>query len=612
MAQHTSIANNTFPYTRLDYTALRFRLNKLPADYILNNVYSEDTLIERRITSPQSLNDFLDELRDHLVKYASLSNPHLARTLSDARQFNRWSKATIDYLVHAADEDRTRPKVSDAISVWMKPVIAKRLKQEGIVDIAGLRAYITARGVGWYRAVPRIGEGKARALEHWLKQNAGTLGQLEIPTNKIHQNVLPVHPGANYLVPLERISYVAHELDGSKGINRNNAFCMISARNDLEAVQAYLLRFHDRAKTARSYQKELERFLLWCVVVRRVPLSGVLTEDCEAYKTFLEKPLQTWIGPKAPRKSERWRPFVGQLSADSQRYAVMVIRTFFEWLVNVRYLHGNPWITVNDPAVETKLLPMAIDKALPGNLWHRLVDEGGLLDTLCERLPAPESGVRPATKQEVLAVQLRLSRAAVLLIGLTGIRREEAATSQRGQLKRVPALEGVPDGLWELAILGKRKKWRSVFLTTRVIEALKLHWQDRGHDFFGDVRVQSLLSPVVVPKTLSARKRHEADDGQLIGAGFKPDGLYQLVKTTFTRIASDETLDLSAVDRDTLRRAAPHALRHTFATQAIAGKVPNDVVQRIMGHASMNTTSIYVQAEKTRSIEEMAKLFGRT
>ena len=58
-----------------------------------------------------------------------------------------------------------------------------------------------------------------------------------------------------------------------------------------------------------------------------------------------------------------------------------------------------------------------------------------------------------------------------------------------------------------------------------------------------------------------------------------------------------------------LRRAAPHAFRHTFGTLAVAGEVPLDVVQKLLGHASLQTTTIYVQAEKKRNIRELGKFF---
>jgi site-specific recombinase XerD len=377
-------------------------------------------------------------------------------------------------------------------------------------------------------------------------------------------------------------------------------------------VRAYLYRYRDKEKTHRAYKKELERFLLWCVCKQRVALSSVLTEECEAYKDFLANPDLAWTGPKVGRTSPRWRPFEGPLSPDSQKYAIQVVRAFFEWLVRVRYLGGNPWATVVDPVVEAKELEMSIDKALPARLWLALTAEGGLLDRACARHETTRltnARAQQAKEAATPGAQYRLARAMVYLIGFTGIRREEAATSKRDKLKPVQEQAA----LWELAVLGKRKKWRTVYMPTRVVGALRAHWEDRGHDFDEPGSTHALLSPVVVPKTKWAREKHLASADELdtlAGNSFTPDGIYKVVKTALARLADDADINLTQEERELLRRAAPHAFRHTFATQAAAKLMPVDVLQRTLGHAFLQTTSIYVQAERARSIEEAAKFFG--
>jgi integrase len=50
--------------------------------------------------------------------------------------------------------------------------------------------------------------------------------------------------------------------------------------------------------------------------------------------------------------------------------------------------------------------------------------------------------------------------------------------------------------------------------------------------------------------------------------------------------------------------------RHTFGTQAVGRGMPIDVAQRILGHASLQTTSIYVRAERQRMLDEAAKYYS--
>jgi integrase len=59
-----------------------------------------------------------------------------------------------------------------------------------------------------------------------------------------------------------------------------------------------------------------------------------------------------------------------------------------------------------------------------------------------------------------------------------------------------------------------------------------------------------------------------------------------------------------------LYQASPHAFRHTFGTHAAAEDVPIDVIQRALGHVSMQTTSIYVQAEQRRMADEFERFYA--
>ena len=143
----------------------------------------------------------------------------------------------------------------------------------------------------------------------------------------------------------------------------------------------------------------------------------------------------------------------------------------------------------------------------------------------------------------------------------------------------------------------------------QAIAALEAHWADRELDFSFAMADLPLLSPLVTPPTSTALRKHLADDGGRKESGFSPDGLYQVIKTGLRRIAQNDSLPLTPWERAILIQAGPHAFRHTFGTQAVASEVPLDIVQHLLGHASLQTTTIYVRAEKVRSIQEMGKFF---
>ncbi|MCG2578710.1 site-specific integrase [Dechloromonas sp. XY25] len=612
MAQHNEVLLHARHFTRVDFTALRAWLNRLPLHQISALYYHEDDLQVLDCNSDGKLQNRLEELRDRLIERAIDNNAHVAELLRNARRSHAWSGKLVNFLVQAADTQFSKPERNDPVSAWFRPAIARLLRAEGARSLGDLMALIATRGNGWWKPIPRIGAGKAARIVAWLQSQASEIGELTLGADiqPDPASCVVLRPGQTDLAPIERI-LLPYELDGHEGRNRHSGLCLISARHDRDAIDAYLYKFRAQEKTRRAYQKEIERFLLWCITVRSTPMSAVLQDDCEAYKDFIASIPPNWVGLKRKRHDHGWRPFAGPLSPASQRYAIQAIRLFFNWLVNVRYLGGNPWMTVADPRVATAIHPIQIDKALPEALWSKLIAGGGLIDQLCttpDEVLRQRYRLRGATAQLSMSAQFRLVRAALLLIGDTGIRREEAAYATRDKLKSLP---DTPD-LWELDVLGKRNKWRTVFPTKRAVDALRAHWADRGSDFSYGLSELPLLSPLMAPPTQSAQAKHLDEQQQLLERGFSVDGLYQVIKTALRRIATDETFPLDEWERGQLHRAAPHAFRHTFGTHAVASDVPLDVVQKVLGHASLQTTTIYVQAEKKRSIAELGKFLRNT
>ena len=121
----------------------------------------------------------------------------------------------------------------------------------------------------------------------------------------------------------------------------------------------------------------------------------------------------------------------------------------------------------------------------------------------------------------------------------------------------------------------------------RAVAALAAHWADRELDFSFGIADLPLLSPLVTPATRTAQQKHLTPAGTRRESGFSPDGLYRVIKTALARLAEDETLELADGERAHLRQSGPHAFRHTFGTQAAVSDVPLDVLQRVLGHASL-------------------------
>ena len=582
-------------YTRTDFTALRAYIQRVAPATIARLYFTEDE--DGNAPTAAWADGYLRRMQADLV---SLAIEHGSPVLADHLKLSakahgsaRLTAVSLKMVEHAAALAVAQPQPGHGVGMWFRPMVARRLKAEGIATLGDLIDFCNERGGSWWRAVPRIGAGRARLIVAWLRRHEVGLGRrvdadvdLTDPLAAPPSELVILDGDSGALVPLERMA-VGHTLSGADGTNRAVAFPYISAHHDLDAVRAYLYRFRQQPKTLRAYTKELERFLLWSVTVRQKPLSSLLADDCEAYKDFLASPDPSFVGPKAPRKSGRWKPFASaELGADSQKYAIRALRAAFGWLVSVRYLAGNPWEAVADPVVVERIDKIKVDRALPAALWLRIRN---FIDLQCDAADAS---------------YWRAVRVVLLLGGDSGLRREELAGATRERLS--PTSFGDPETpVWQLLVIGKRRKERVVPVSPATIDALRMHWRDRGLDF-GTATSGPLLAPMFIPPTRLALAKH-AEGTPL---AYHPDSLNTMVEWAMTRLIA-QMPDLTTDEIKLLAGTSPHAFRHTFGTQATAEDVPLDVVQRVLGHASLQTTSIYVQAEKQRMLREVSDFYRK-
>lgn len=576
MGQHSKIDFPPLLYNSNDYAALRAYCLKLPFS-VIERYYHED--------SPQrqhGLERYLIKMRETLIERASLANPAIAEVLKKARTTQTITDKALAILIQAAYAKPALPYPHQLIAQWFRARVAQCLIHEGLDSLASLIDLIQKRGHSWWRGIPRIGKHRAQSIIKWLQKHAATLGEINpnalLPPSSTPAVVLLDPALPEKLAPITEL-ILPHALSGHDGINRCQQFALIQAKNDHEALQAYLSRY--QRHTHKAYQKELERLLLWAVMVKQKPLSSLMTDDCEDYKQFLAQPSAHFIGHYGSRKrTPAWKPFMRPLSPSSQRQAIQIIRTAFEWLVDVRYLMSNPWKVVRDPEVAQAITPLQIDRALPEALWQKWIA------VLTQHSALPENK------------QFRVALTAILLMGDSGLRRVEVTSLIRAQLQQ----SQFGTDTWELKVLGKRNKWREVPVSARTIQALEAHWQDRDKNLFDEEHtITPLLCPLVIPQTSSSAKRHHLENH------YTADSLYRLIKKTIRSLVNDAVFCEN--ERRILLKVGAHSFRHTFGTQAVAKEVPIDVVQKVLGHASVSTTSLYVKAEKQRVMEEVEKYF---
>lgn len=475
----------------------------------------------------------------------------------------------------------TKPVLDDLVSAWFDPKVSVRLMLAGIPNLRGLMDRIGERGYRWWVTVPGLGEKGAQRIVRWLQTYEDGIGiipqHLAIPTRKNSLEVLStMRQALTGIVPLESF-LTPTDLDGSCGSNRHQGAPRIDAENDMQAIQSWLNMKSASPNTRRNYRKEVERFLLWSVMEKGKALSNLSIDDCASYRDWLGMLGRTepslwlfnlsqdrWItknGIGRERHGLGWRPFAGPLSAKSVKHAILVLNGLYGWLVQVQYLSFNPWAAVSVTLAQDRddAPDLELTRALTRGQWDYLVN---YLEEL------PES---PKTRQLGFALQFAYT---------TGMRRSELVDASTGRLYSMPLSDRI-GSRWMLKVLGKGGKWRSVPMPDSLIESLGNYLESRGFD----------RDPVTNPPDTSLIARQ---DGKM---PLTDSMLYKALRGLFTEVAQQLENNGKANEAKTFRKASTHWLRHTRGSHLGSAGMPATMIQKLLGHASVATTSIYTKTD---------------
>lgn len=480
------------------------------------------------------------------------------------------------------------PAPLDPVDAWLDPMLAARLVAVNVRTLADLVALIDRHGYRWYTKVPKIGLTAALHIGRWLQADTTrqALGHRLTPGAFTPRRALtslpsPV-PTAGEIATLERLRLPAG-LDGADGTNRG-ARCQLDADEDLSALLAWLSSRQASAHTLRSYRKECERFLIWAVFERGKPLSSLGVEDCAGYRRFLgllgrtppanwapqfRLPQAAWICARGvTRDSRYWRPFQGSLSPASQRQALIIIQALLQWLVDQDYLYANPMRAQRMPAPGVSGLDTS--RALTVAEWQVVQAYVG--------------------QQEMNAddAYWRLRCILALAYG-TGLRISELAELRRRHLQ--PFLRaGDTRTSWMLNVTGKGNRVRDVGVGPEVLRELLRHLACRGYP---DIDSLPPDAPLIGPL-----------GGQEPADTLSVQRIDRIIKRFFAGAARFAAEAEPALARR-LESVSTHWLRHTFASHALANGMPLDVLRDLLGHRSLDTTSIYITTERDRRSRAM-------
>lgn len=346
---------------------------------------------------------------------------------------------------------------------------------------------------------------------------------------------------------------------------------LIGAGNDAEAVAVFLQEYQDSPETLRSYAKEVERLLLWCIHVGQVNISSLRRAHLTKYQAFLKnpEPKKLWCGPSAARLKKDgsinalWRPFAGGLGASSIKKSIKILDSFFNYLVQTNYLIGNP---------------LAVDRRRKrcNQTKSRIIDRYLELEEIQVTLDALSAY---PIDDEKHVFQVIRARYIILLLFYSGLRIAEAAHHTMGNFIQ-------REGHWFLRVIGKGKKLREIPVPDALRAAL------------AEFRLKAGL-PSSEPKY---REKTPLIPMQNLQQPISTRRIDQILKWAFQQGASYFEPD-HPQKASKLRQASAHWLRHSYVTYLLDSGAPLKVAQENAGHSDVSTTMHYRHVAQTDRFE---------
>jgi site-specific recombinase XerD len=559
-----------------------------------------------------SLDDFSDEIGDpdfcSQSELAALYNEKYGDVAAQAQR----REGAIERRIRALEALQNRlartPNGEDSAALWLPKELAVRLRAHGVVTLDNMVTFINGAGRTWQRKIKRLGPVRALRLLAWVQSNqngwvqqlkpsiaalvhkpqpdrlAKDIGWQPASVMALQRTKQSSHDAQGQaralqfgLVPLEWLDVPDH-LSGANGQFRSSEINTLGAATDAQAIKAWFDTLATKSSnTVIAYQRDIERFYLWCILEARKPLSSVDAMDCMAFRAFIFSPPAHWVcqSPIA-RSSSDWRPFRGALSERSASRTLTSVSALFKALHASRYLFANPMPSITGSA--NAAVKVDVNRSFTEQ------DKQAIKEVLMQ---LPE---RPTTTRLRAAVALMLS---------SGLRMAELTNARWTDILPM-RIDGYESELMQLRVIGKGNVERFIPMREEVLNALRAHQADMSELGLCD-GIDPRNAPLLCAIYGGVGSAHREP-----GRAWTKAGVYRALKRLFGMVAKAPAAAHSNSD---FTKASGHWLRHTFGhavLKASGERLP--VVQQLLGHSSITTTSIYVKADMSARAEAISAL----
>ncbi len=258
-----------------------------------------------------------------------------------------------------------------------------------------------------------------------------------------------------------------------------------------------------------------------------------------------------------------------------------MLTSLFRWLVDQRYVVGNPFQAV--PPTLDATPKIQTGRSLTKKQWTFIQE---FLD---------------AQKDAGASRRLRI----VLYLGYaTGLRLAELANAKCGDLQQ-QVFDDDQTG-WMLSVVGKGHRLREVPIPDSLMVFVNnyLAFRGLGSGVTDPANRDAYLIGKIDHAELRGQPDYEAKEG--ISVGTLAAQLKQFFYEAGRSLAKEHPQSGKR-----LQQASTHWLRHTHGSHAVASGTPIEIVQNNLGHANLATTTIYVTTEHKRRHAAMQKFWNQ-
>lgn len=353
--------------------------------------------------------------------------------------------------------------------------------------------------------------------------------------------------------------------------------CDTNTREFFTGINTWLLMQNKSHSTFRAYKKEVERFVLWSVLIKKKSPFYLEIKDVVSYSKFLSNVVEThpkWCGPRYSRSSNKWKPFYcvvnhkelpkdnrpRGLSNVSHDSAITILSSLFSWLDG-------------DNIVNKNVFKLAKNKN----------------KSSCEQLKV----ARAFSWDEVKFIFRYINNSTDDLINVrrlwvfqlmifTGMRCSEIANTTYGAFMK-------DSTGYYLQIKGKGNKLRLIPVN-QLLEQAMINYRSQ----FG-------LSTYPAP-------------GEKIPLVFALKSFSKVSVRTINSIVSStlqecaQTIKEDSYLKNKLMSGSPHWFRGSFASEVNKQGVNQKTLQDLMGHSSPNTTARYLLIDNKDKVEAVSQI----